>query len=263
MNKKNKRNIITLLLAAAMTVSMAASFSGCVISVPQTSAESSAATESKTESKEESKTEESKTEGSTESKTEESKETSENNDTSDNAAEQTSQESTESEAAQTSDESQVSAQESSKSNTGWDISVPSVPEISIPDIGDTSRSESSAAAAPQGTVNASYAGTYKARMTFASLGITDEDLAELEASELAQMQQELDDLSFTIVLNANGTAVVDYHSADDSGDSQDGTWIANDSSIYVTVDGDTQEFEYSASAKTLYCKTLDLTFDKI
>lgn len=264
-----KRKILTLLLTAALVVGTAASFSGCN-NIPFLNQNSTAASEVSTET---SAASEASKEDTTESKSEESEDTSQESQTTESSQEtiestvasETSEVSEISETTSTT-ESQTESQtsESGNNEVSFDISMVSIPEISIPDIGigsdPVSKPESSTVVVPHGTVNASYAGLYKVEFSLEEMGFTKEEIAELDASTLEEIKKEMSEVTFNIKLNADGTAFVEYYSVEESGDNSQGTWVADGNTVYITIDGDAEEFTYSNN--TLTSKTLGMTFKK-
>lgn len=107
---------------------------------------------------------------------------------------------------------------------------------------------------PKGSVNPAYAGTYSMKTDF-----TDDELRAMYGSsmgteitdEMLQMlKNSLSMMKMTIVLNADGSASADMSAMGENSSFSGGTWSAEGTDVYITIEGSTGQFTFNNGTLT-------------
>ena len=107
---------------------------------------------------------------------------------------------------------------------------------------------------PKGSVNPAYAGTYTMKTDF-----TDDELRAMYGSsmgteitdEMLQMlRNSLSMMKMTIVLNADGSASADMSAMGENSSFSGGTWSAEGTDVYITIEGSTGQFTFNNGTLT-------------
>ena len=147
-----------------------------------------------------------------------------------------------------SQESSLPADESSTAPQPSDVTQPSVSVSIAPasDISDTSKVSDGGQSSfqisnitPQGTVNPAYAGNYVLKMDWDAINPADYGVSSLE-----EYKAYFDMISMNMTLNADGTASSSASMMGQSSSSDNGSWLADGTTVYVTIEGSTAEFTY-------------------
>lgn len=133
------------------------------------------------------------------------------------------------------DVSDISTVESSAEDSTFDISAPDDVSIVIDPVDESSIE-------PHGTVNPEYAGFYKFQMTLEDFGF---ETSDLDASTIEELQHSIDSMKMDLQLNPDGTAAVDMANEDEDPEHGEGTWLADGTTVFVTIDGATEQFTYN------------------
>jgi|GEM_PF-6910666 hypothetical protein len=102
---------------------------------------------------------------------------------------------------------------------------------------------------PKGTVNPAYAGKY-----ILDLQLTDDELKEMYGAELdtstLELIKSMKNMSMTVELKTDGSAVGSASMMGESSTSGSGSWSAEGTKVYITLDGVTVEFDYDNGVLT-------------
>lgn len=95
---------------------------------------------------------------------------------------------------------------------------------------------------PTGTVNPAYAGTYTMKMDLSQIEASLTEMSEM--SDFESYRAMLEMVTMTVTLTADGKASATTEAFGESSSADGGSWVADGTTVYVTIEGSTAAFTF-------------------
>lgn len=95
---------------------------------------------------------------------------------------------------------------------------------------------------PTGTVNPAYAGTYTMKMDLSQIEASLSQISEM--SDFESYRAMLEMVTMTVTLTADGKASATTEAFGESSSADGGSWVADGTTVYVTIEGSTAAFTF-------------------